>query len=168
MNLIVQKSLSNSETNSYSHHRGPSQLKLILFLAFWGAQNAGRNEAVDMLPTACFSALPTFVNSSALLPQTFLKLSSLHMTLHSKFRSYKVSHHPLRYSYRISVKMTHYAAIAHQVRVWAHTPICLSQPLQLLNICTNTNSSDPKHLVCVTNLDFRNPVLEHNISTSPL
>ena len=106
-------------------NRGPSQLSLARFLAFWLAQNPGMNAAFHMLPTVCFSSLP--ILTLTLLPQTFLRLSSLHMTLHSQFRSYKVSHHPLRYCYKISVIMTHYAAITHRVRVCTHMPICFAE-----------------------------------------
>lgn len=124
--IVQTKFLSNPETNCYSHHNiGPSQLKLVPFLVFWLPQNPGMKAAFDMLPTACFSSLPTFANSLVLLPQIFLRLSSLYMTFHPEFRNYKVSHHPLRYCYKISVIMTHYAAIAH--RVCTHMPICVSE-----------------------------------------
>lgn len=106
--------------------------------------------ASDMLPTACFSPLPTFANSLVLLPQIFLRFRSLYMTLHSESRYYKVSHQPLRYCYKISVIMTHNAAIAHRVWVCRHTPMHthahlslsfgIAMPLQLLYICTNTNT----------------------------
>lgn len=46
-----------------------------------------------------FSSLPNFVNPLSLLSQAFLRLSSLYVTLHSEFRNYKVSHHPLKHCY---------------------------------------------------------------------